>query len=206
MGRLHVSDAHNIVDRKSKTVSTQQAKAFEAMRADTTVTVKTSPYQKACDRCDSGRLSLSSTIASFVSKRTTGTCPQAQTVAKELGLDLAQHEDLIKEILNCFVTSDEPSDQFERIKAAYKGMGGPTMKAHASPEVERHIVVYARTPPDGDEQRDAGDSESGEHAQTRIVINTCNSAAAFYPTGWENEVYLQRTSVHEAVLTKSPSA
>jgi hypothetical protein len=110
-------------------------------------------------------------------------CPQAATVASEVGLDLAQYNGLISEVRKCFGKFDSPSGQFENINATYKAMGGPAVSVHASPEVERHIVVYARTPQDVEEERDAADIESGHLAEARI--NTCPSAAAFYPVSFQ---------------------
>jgi hypothetical protein len=65
-------------------------------------------------------------------------------------------------------------------------------------------VVDARPPQAAVNQHwrlsEVGDISIAGPVNHLFEINTINSAEAFYPTGWENEIYAVRTRVHEAFL------
>jgi hypothetical protein len=83
-------------------------------------------------------------------------------------------------------------------------MRDPTGGERAALVIERFIVVDARPPQAAANQHrrlsEVGDISIAGPVNHSFEINTINSAGAFYPTGWEHEIYAVSTRVHEAVL------
>jgi hypothetical protein len=197
-----------------------QETLFSALCSDTAVDVVGSPYLEALDRWRNNvDRSVGPTVAHVLSALKSET-PSLDVIRGEIGefpgCAEVIHASFRKKLTVC--------DRYNKIMTAAGNWPSvnddvstrTTQEMSTLSEIQRFIVVYLPST----HARNDGPTQQRHVAKKKVhpdapsektklliakptdclTIDSGSSAAAFYPTGWENEVYTERASVHETCM------
>jgi hypothetical protein len=201
-----------------------QEALFSALCSDPAIDAVRSPYLEALDRWQNNvDRSVGPAVAYFLSKVKSVVTPSLTVIRDKIGELAACYAELIHASFGKGLAVGDQYDSIISNAAALAAndddfLGGPTHTAQqmsTRPNIERFIVLYQPPPHalnDGKTQqrhvakkKRVSSFRRGALSEEQLLMPTdCltfdsgSSAAAFYPTGWENDVFTERTSVHEA--------
>ena len=184
-----------------------QEALFSALCSDPAIDAVRSPYLEALDRWQNNvDRSAGPTVAYFLSKVKSVVTPSLNVIRDKIGELAACYAEVIHA---SFGKGLAVGDQYDSIVS---DAAAPAANDDG-PNIERFIVLYQpHALNDGEmhvakKKRAREASSPGAISEVQLLIamptdcltiESGSSAAAFYPTGWGNDVYTERTSVHEA--------